>query len=107
MFCSPNGAPLDPANLRHRAFGPALRRAGLRNTRIHDLRHTFASLLINQGENLKYIQTQLGHSSIKTTVDRYGHLLPDAHAGASERLDATLFGRDPRNSLTRCLQRLS
>jgi len=55
----------------------------------------YASMFINQGENLKYVQSQLGHASITTTVDRYGHLMPDAHVGASERLDATLFGSSP------------
>jgi len=94
VFPTPEGTPMDPANLRKRVFADTLTRAKLRKIRIHDLRHTFASLLINQGENLKYVQAQLGHSSITTTVDRYGHLMPDAHRGASERLDDTLFG-DP------------
>jgi len=40
-------------------------------------------------------QAQLGRASIHMTVDRYGHLMPDAHVGASERLDATLFGSSP------------
>lgn len=92
VFCSKDGTPLDQANLYNRMFQPTLRRAGLRRIRFHDLRHTYASMLINQGENLKYVQAQLGHASITTTVDRYGHLMPDAHVGASERLDATLFG---------------
>ncbi|MDA3937262.1 MAG: site-specific integrase, partial [Actinomycetota bacterium] len=93
----PEGGMIDDANLRHRVFEPTLRRAGLRKIRIHDLRHTFASLLINQGENLKYVLQQLGHASIQTTVDRYGHLMPEAHRGASERLDATVFGDCPEN----------
>jgi len=97
VFCTAEGGILDDANLRHRVFEPALRVAGLRKIRIHDLRHTFASLLINQGENLKYVQQQLGHASITTTVDRYGHLMPDAHVGASQRLDATVFGDGPEN----------
>lgn len=92
VFASTDGTPLDPANVRNRALDPALRCAGLRRIRFHDLRHTFASVLINQGENLKYVQAQLGHSSIKTTVDRYGHLMPESHRGASQRLDSTLFG---------------
>jgi integrase len=92
VFPTPEGTPMDPSNLRERVFAPTLKRAGLRKVRIHDLRHTFASLLINQGENLKYVQAQLGHSSITTTVDRYGHLMPEAHRGANERLDVTLFG---------------
>jgi outer membrane protein OmpA-like peptidoglycan-associated protein len=90
-------APMDPANLRHRVFSDTFKRSKLRRFRIHDLRHTFASLLINQGENLKYIQTQLGHSSITTTVDRYGHLMPEAHRGVNDRLDATLFGDNAQN----------
>ena len=95
VFCSKDGTPLDQANLYNRMLQPTLRRAGLRRIRFHDLRHTYASMLINQGENLKYVQSQLGHASITTTVDRYGHLMPDAHVGASERLDATLFGSSP------------
>ena len=95
VFCSKDGTPLDQANIYNRMFQPTLRRAGLRRIRFHDLRHSYASMLINQGENLKYVQSQLGHASITTTVDRYGHLMPDAHVGASERLDATLFGSSP------------
>jgi integrase len=100
VFCNEAGGLLDQANLRNRVFEPALVRAGLRRIRIHDLRHTFASLLIHQGENLKYVQSQLGHASIQTTVDRYGHLMPDAYLGASERLDATLFGDSAYKPLT-------
>lgn len=92
VFPTPEGTPMNGSNLRKRVFEPTLRRAGLRKVRIHDLRHTYASMLINQGENLKYVQAQLGHASITTTVDRYGHLMPDAHRGANDRLDATLFG---------------
>jgi integrase len=67
VFCSKDGTPLDQANLYNRMFQPTLRRAGLRRIRFHDLRHTYASMLINQGENLKYVQSQLGHASITTT----------------------------------------
>jgi integrase len=97
VFPTPAGTPMEPANLRHRVWSDTLTRSKLRRIRIHDLRHTFASLLINQGENLKYVQAQLGHSSITTTVDRYGHLMPDAHRGANDRLDSTLFGDSPQN----------
>lgn len=96
VFESSPGRYLDPANLRNRVFYPALLRAGLRRIRIHDLRHTFASLLIHQGENLKLIQTQLGHSSITLTVDRYGHLMPDAYDGVGARLDEMVFGTQRR-----------
>lgn len=94
VFCNEGGGILDDANLRHRVFEKTLSRAGLRKIRIHDLRHTYASLLINQGENLKYVQKQLGHASITTTVDCYGHLMPDMNKDAGARLDETLFGQN-------------
>ena len=93
VFCTELGTPLDADNLVHREFLPALRRAGLRKIRFHDLRHTFTSLLIATGENVKYIQYQLGHASIQTTLDRYGHLMPESHREAGERLDEFIFGQ--------------
>ena len=56
------------------AFQSRLTAAGLRHVRFHDLPHTFASLLIQQGANPKYIQQQLGHGSISITLDIYSHL---------------------------------
>ena len=89
VFCTPEGGPLDGDNLRHRVFYRVLEKAGLRRVRFHDLRHTFASLLIQQGESLAYIKDQLGHSSIKLTVDTYGHMIPGANRAAVDRLDDT------------------
>src|SRR3990170_5766878 len=65
----------------------------LRTMRFHDLRHTYAPILIAQGENLKFIQQQLGHSSAQVTLDRYGHLMPQVQHGAGERLENSLFGQ--------------
>ncbi len=56
--------------------------AGLRRIRFHDLRHTFASLLLQDSQPLAYIKDQLVHSSIKLTVDIYGHLEPGANREA-------------------------
>jgi integrase len=64
-----------------------LAKAGLRQVRIHDLRHTFASLLIQQGESLAYVKDQLGHHSIRITVDTYGHLVPRGNRQAVDKLD--------------------
>ena len=88
-------------NLVHREFMPALRRAGLRRIRFHDLRHTYASLLISQGENVKFIQSQLGHASIQVTIDRYSHLLPEVGNGAGQRLDETVFGKSVSKRLAK------
>lgn len=70
---------------------PARRAADLgRDPRIHDLRHTHASWLIAAGVSLPVIQRRLGHESIKTTVDTYGHLAPDSFAGAADAADLAL-----------------
>lgn len=92
VFCSESGEVLDDSNIRKRVFKPALKLAGLGDKRIHDLRHTYASLLIHQGENIQYVKEQLGHESITTTVDRYSHLMPNVHIEASRKLDSTVFG---------------
>jgi len=59
--------------------------------RFHDLRHTYASLLIAQGSHPKLIQEQLGHASITITLDRYGHLMDQSVGDAGEALEAALF----------------
>ena len=75
VFSSSVGTALDEANVRH-MFYRILAKAELRRVRFHDLRHTYASLLIQQRESLAYVREQLGHSSISVTVDVYGHLVP-------------------------------
>ena len=57
----------------------------LRRVRFHDLRHTYTSLLIAHGAHPKYIQAQLGHASIQTTLDRYGHLMPQLHQAEAQK----------------------
>ncbi len=94
VFCNEEGGPLDGDNLRRRVFYKLLAKAGLRRIRFHDLRHTYASLLIAQGESLPYIRDQLGHSSIQVTVDIYGHLIPGANRQAVDKLDDAT-GRNP------------
>jgi integrase len=91
VFCSADGKPIDPDNFTHRVWPRVLRRAELRRIRFHDLRHTYASLLIAQGAHPKYIQAQLGHASIQTTLDRYGHLLPEMHEAEARKLDRVVF----------------
>ena len=89
VFASRQGPALEERNLR-RVFTRMLLKAELRKVRIHDLRHTFASLLLQHGESVVYVKEQLGHSSIQITVDTYGHLIPGANRAAVDRLDDVL-----------------
>jgi len=92
VFQNRDGNPVDPRNLVQRHFEPTLKRAGLPRVRFHDLRHSYASLLILANEHPRYIMAQLGHSSIATTLDRYGHLLDSGHQHGGARLDHVVFG---------------
>ena len=87
VFPSPDGSILDPDNLYQRYFQPVLTKAGLRKIRLHDLRHTFGSLLIQNGASLVYVKEQMGHSSIQVTVGIYGHLIPGANVSFLDKLD--------------------
>lgn len=87
------GKPMEQNHIR-RVFKRVLVKAGIREMRLHDIRHTFASLLLSRGESPVYVKEQLGHSSIKMTVDIYGHLIPSSNRGAVNRLDS------PRPSAT-------
>src|SRR5207249_6197070 len=87
VFTSENGTPLTPGNFHSRLWRPLLKKAGLHHFRVHDLRHTFASLLIQNGESLAYVKEQMGHHSIQITVDIYGHLVPGGNKAAVDRLD--------------------
>ena len=83
----PNGKPLEATTAANRMFRRCLEKAGLRRVRFHDLRHSFASILIQQGESLAYVKEQMGHHSIQMTVDLYAHLAPEGNKGAVDRLD--------------------
>jgi integrase len=86
------GNPISAANLLQRGFYPALRRAGLRRIRFHDLRHTFASLLIANGEDIVRVSRLLGHASPAITLKVYSHMLPREHYRSTEVLSTLVFG---------------
>jgi integrase len=67
---------------------------GLEPLKLHEARHTFASLLIAAGANAKAITTYMGHSSIQVTYDRYGHLMPGSETEVAGLLD-TYLARTP------------
>ena len=91
IFPNEKGLPLDHGNMLRRHFYPALKNADIQKVRFHDLRHTFASLLIEQGENIKYIQSQLGHASPMVTLNVYAHLMKPVNQAAACRLEKTVF----------------
>jgi integrase len=78
--------PLNAKSLQG-AWTRLLTRAGLRHIRIHDLRHTYASSQLQAGESIQYVRQQLRHSTIKLTVDLYGHLIPGKGRAAVARLE--------------------
>jgi site-specific recombinase XerD len=97
VFCSEAGTALHKSGFERRVFHKLLAKSGLRRIRFHDLRHTFASRLIQNGESLVYIKEQMGHHSIQVTVDIYGHLVPGANRAAVNRLDDEGEGATSRN----------
>jgi len=67
-------------------------KVSIEKIRFHDLRHTYASLLIEQGENIKYIQSQLGHSNPTVTLDVYAHLMKPYNQESARKPENTVFG---------------
>jgi integrase len=71
-----------------RHFVPAVEASGLSGVRFHDLRHTWASLLVAAGRSLQEVKEHLGHCTIRVTSDRYGHLYPEGRLAMADALDA-------------------
>ena len=92
VFSKVDGAPLSPITGNH-TFARTIRKAGLEGVRLHDLRHTHASLMMKRGAFPKVIQERLGHSSIAVTMDIYSHLLPGMQEAAALAFDEGLKRR--------------
>lgn len=75
VFPNKKGNYIDKKNLTARIFKPILKNADLPNIRWHDLRHTYASIMISENASMRFVQEQLGHQSFKTTMDTYTHIL--------------------------------
>jgi integrase len=90
VFPTQVGKPMDADNLIKRSFGPLLNRAKLPRIRFHDLRHTFATLLLLRGTHPKVVQEMLGHANISQTMDTYSHVLPDMQEAAVNEIDRVL-----------------
>ena len=93
VYANELGEPVNYRNLDRRHFKAALKRAGLPKTiRLYDLRHSFASLAMVAGANLKAIADRLGHASTKMTLDVYAHVLEPVEREATERIEHAVFG---------------
>ncbi|SDY56923.1 site-specific integrase [Thermoactinomyces sp. DSM 45892] len=90
------GSPLNPLHLRKR-FKKILTKANLPDIRFHDLRHTHATLMLQQGEHPKVVSERLGHSNINITLDTYSHVLPNMQQEAVERFEKMLLHDEENN----------
>lgn len=86
VVCTRDGKPMIPRNFR-KEFYNLVEKVGLPKIRFHDLRHTHATILIQQNVNVKLISERLGHSDIETTLNTYSHVLPDMQKSVSDKLD--------------------
>ena len=89
VFILPDGGAVYP-NAVTQAFQRIAKKAGLKNIRLHDLRHTHASLMLKQGIHPKIVQERLGHATISTTLDLYSHVSPGLQQAAAEGFDKML-----------------
>lgn len=89
IFTNIFGGPIDPNNL-YDMFQDAIRRAGVPKIRLHDLRHTVATLALRENINPKLVQELLGHSSVQMTLDIYSHALHRMHREAMLHLESLL-----------------
>ena len=89
VFSRPDGIPLNP-NAVTLAFKRIIHKAGLSHMRLHDLRHTHATLMLKAGIHPKIVSERLGHANIGITLDTYSHVLPGLQEAAAERFDQLL-----------------
>lgn len=90
VFCHEDGRPLNPRQLGVH-FSNITKKAGLPKIKIHDLRHTHATILLKLGVNPKVVSERLGHSTIRTTLDIYSHVTPDMQESTAEKI-GKIFG---------------
>ena len=91
VFPSRSGTPMNASNLTARSFKPLLVKAQLpKSVRLHDLRHTCATLLLSKGVHPKIVQELLGHATISITLDTYSHVLPNMQSEAVAAIESAL-----------------
>jgi integrase len=90
VFPTTTGTTMSCTNLLGRHFKPLLKRAGLPEIRLHDLRHTCATILLMAGKHPKFVQKLLGHASINITLDTYSHVIEEMDGGLGDAMDEAL-----------------
>ena len=89
VFSQTDGSPYLPDTITH-AWIKVIRRLGLREVRLHDARHTHATLMLKTNVHREVVQHRLGHSSITTTIDTYSHMVPEVEKMAALNFDEGL-----------------
>ena len=98
VFCRPDGGALHPERFS-RTFEIEAERAGVPRIRLHDLRHTWATLALSAGEHPKVVQERLGHANVSITLDVYSHVTEGLHTDAASRVAGIIFGTPVSNRL--------
>jgi len=94
IFTTPTGAPLHPERFS-RTFDKRVTRSELPRIRLHDLRHTWATLALEAGVHPKIVQERLGHANVGITLDIYSHSKPTLQRDAAEMIAERVFGSKP------------
>jgi len=102
VFSGPSGKPLRPDTITH-AWVKLVRRIGLEGIRLHDARHTHASLMLKQGVHPKIVQERLGHASIQMTLDTYSHVAPGLQEAAAAGFDKMMSAGQDHEGVTQGL----
>lgn len=99
VFCTGSGRPINPSNLRNRSWKRLLGCAGLpSSTRLHDIRHSTATLLLSRGVPVKVVSEMLGHADVGITLSVYAHVLPDMQDEAARAMDWFFGSQNGRES---------
>ncbi|HSH58472.1 MAG TPA: tyrosine-type recombinase/integrase [Acidimicrobiales bacterium] len=94
VFCRENGTPVRPDTLT-RQFRDLANGAGLRPLRVHDLRHTYATIALGAGTHPKVVADRLGHATIAVTLDTYSHVVPALQEQTANELASLILGHEP------------
>lgn len=103
VWCQPNGRPIG-AHADWDEWKALLKEANVRDARVHDARHTAATLLLAQGVDQRVVMEILGHSQVSMTA-KYAHVLPQVMTDAADRIGQALWGPSPRPTATRTATR--